>query len=178
MAFLNLIRQDLCHAESLVLGPGPTLYCTACQKQVMVIYDTINQPHEDYFRSSQLAQAYAAWTGDEQVPMSFPLSHIEGIYDLIVTGQPLNRVRKSIRLLRALNAPFTTEAHVQLTPDMQTLLPDFLNIIYEHPHAESTNERKALHALMKSMHDILSVKDALNPFETYFSVRNRCCLLK
>lgn len=170
MDFLNLVQRDVCHVQGLVLGPGPTLHCTICQKQAMAIYDYINQPHEDYFRSSQLAQAYEAWTGDEFVPMSFPLSHIEGIYDLIVVGQPLNRVRKSIRLLRALNAPFTTEAHVQLTEDMRTLLPDFLNIIYEHSHAESTDELQALHALMKSMHDILSVKDAINPFETYFNV--------
>lgn len=170
MSFLNLIQQQVCHAENLVLGPGPALYCTVCQKQVLTIYDTINQPHSDYFRSSQLAQAYAAWTGDDQVPMSFPLSHIEGIYDGVVVGQPLCRVRKSIRLLRALNAPFTTEPIVQCHEDMYTFLNDFLNIMYEHPQAESSDEREALHALMKSMHDILSVKDALHPFDTYFSV--------
>lgn len=166
MDFLNLIRQEVCHADSLQLGPGPTLHCTVCQQSVLKIYDVINQPHADYFRSSQLAQAYAAWTGDDQVPMSFPLSHIEGIYDGVVVGQPLCRVQKSVRLLRALNTPFTTEATVQSTPDMHTFLADFLNILCKHPQIETDDEREAVRALMKSMHDIMSV----NPFDTYFTV--------
>lgn len=170
MTFLNSIRSDVCHADHLVLTPGPALFCTVCQKQVLVIADYINQPNADYFRSSHLAQAYAAWTGDDQVPMSFPLSHVSGIYDGIVVGQPVSRVRKSIRLLRALNAPFTTEPQVDPVPEMQTFLSDFLNILYEHPMEEASKEREALHALMKSMHDLLSVKDALHPFDTYFTV--------
>lgn len=171
MLFLNLLGSDLCHRESVVLRPGPALFCDVCQKNVIPnLYEYINRPHEDYFRSSDLAQAYGAWTGDENVPLSFPLSHIEGIYDTIVVGQPLHRVRKSIRLLRALNSPFTGERATLPLDDMKSFLADFLNIIYEHPDAESSDERKALDALMKSMHSIASVPNAIDPFEMYFSV--------
>lgn len=167
--FLNLIQSDLCHPESMVLGPGPALRCAACQTSHDV-YELVNRPSTDYFRSSELAQAYAHWTGDLQVPMSFPLSHIKGIKDAVVVGQSLERVERSVRLLRALNAPFTTDTRVERTSDMDTFLRDFLNIVYQHPQAESTDERVALHALMKSMHDVLSARDAINPFETYFNV--------
>lgn len=171
MSFLNLIRNDVCHADHLVVGPGPSLQCTVCQKQVILVREIINRPDSDYFRSSQLAQAYAAWTGDEEVPMSFPLSHIEGIYDGVVVGQPLSRVRKSIQLLRALNAPFTTDPTVTAPPDtMQTFLTEFLDILYQQREAKSSDEEDALHGLMKSMYDILTSKEAPHPFQTYFSV--------
>lgn len=170
-AFLNLIHRDLCHAEAVVPHPGPALYCTACRKTpIPNVYEYINQARPDYFASSELAQAYAEWTGDAQVPMSFPLSHIEGILDTVVVGQPLERVQKSVRLLRALNAPFTTDPNVEHVPDMDTFLPDFLNILYRSPAADTPDEQKALEALMKCMHDIFSQRDALNPFDIYFKV--------
>lgn len=170
MDFLNLIQNKICHLETIVLLPGPILYCNLCKKDLIGnLYEYINRlDHESYFHSSTLAQAYAAWTGDEQVPMSFPITDIEGIHDTINVGQPLSRVRKSIRLLRALNAPFTTQPYDTLPHFDDTFLTEFLNIIYEHPNIESSHERMALDALIKTMHKILTLTS--NPFETYFSV--------
>lgn len=168
---LNYITNDLCHPESIVLHAGPVLYCQVCQKNVLALYEYINRQHPDHFRSSELAQAYAEWTGDENVPMSFPVTHCEGIYDTIVRGQPLSRARKSLRLLRAINAPFTTDPDILPSQaDTTTFLPDFLHILYEHPATETTDERVALNALMKCMHDILSCRDISDPFEMYFGV--------
>lgn len=180
--FLNLIQSDLCphhHSpdDALVLGPGPALHCRVCQTAVIPdVYAHINRPSADYFLASQLGQAYAQWTGDLNVPISFPLSHIDGIRDTVVVGQSLERVEKSIRWLRALNAPFTTDpvagggGAAAAGHEMDTFLRDFLSIIYQHPPAETSDERTALNALMKSMHGILSARDAVNPFETYFQV--------
>lgn len=170
MDFMNLIQNKICHLNALTLVPGPVLHCQQCQRDVLGnIYEYINRPdHGTYFHSSALAQAYAAWTGDEHVPMSFPITDIEGIHDTVNVGQPLSRVRKSIRLLRALNAPFTTQPlSTEETLD-ESFLTEFLNIIYEHPNAESSHERMALDALIKSMHKILTMTS--NPFETYFHV--------
>lgn len=168
MEFLNLIQ--VCHPQDVVLMPGPKLGCNRCQTVVMEdVYASILQPHTDYFHSSALAQAYHAWTGDEGVRLNFPLVDLTGIYSTVVCGQSMGRVRRSIRLLRALNAPFTTRPEVEVEQDMNDFLKDFLNIIHEHPSAESANERLLLEALMHAMHDMLSQKDILNPFETYFS---------
>ena len=168
---LNLIQSDLCHPEAISLQPGPVLFCHECQKTLFAVYDYINGPHSDHFRSAELAQAYAAWTGDEQVPMSFPVSHCEGIYDTVVKDQPLSRVRKSIRLLRAINAPFTSTLDaLPSEEDTSTFLAEFLNILYEHPSAQTTDERMALNALMKCMHDILACKDISNPFNLYYTL--------
>lgn len=174
--FLDWVRPHVCHPEAVALLHGAVV-CRACQAvPIPDVYAWINQPHEDFFRSSQLAQAYAAATGDEHVPMSFPLSHVEGLYDTVVVGQPLFRVRQSIRFLRALNAPFTTPCHedpsATIVRDADTFLADFLHMVSAHrTTAEgSTDERIALNALMKSMHDLVSAKDAVNPFETYFRV--------
>lgn len=168
MMFLDLVRNDMCHADSMTLGPGPSLHCNVCGKHWNV-NEYMNRPNADFFHSSQLAQAYAQWTGDQTVLMSFPLSHIDGIIDTIVVGQSLDRVQKSISLLRALNAPFTTEPHVQRTSEMDTFLADFLNILYENPKVESTSEWVALQHLIRSMHGIVTVKDAIKPFDMYFT---------
>lgn len=169
MNFLNLIQDKICHLEAINLLPGPILYCNICRKDLIGnIYEYINRPdHENFFKSSTLAQAYAAWTGDVQVPMSFPITDIEGIHDTVNVGQALSRVRKSVRLLRAINAPFTDKPIERPNLD-DNFLTEFLNIIYEHPNAESSHERMALDALIKSMHNILTMNS--NPFETYFGV--------
>ena len=167
---LNYLTDELCHPEATLLNSGAVLYCQICQKNVLALYEYINRSHPDHFRSSELAQAYFEWTGDENVPMSFPVTHCEGIYDTIVKGQPLSRVRKSVRLLRAINAPFTTDSDFPpIREETETFLTDFLNILYENPAAETTDERTALNALMKTMHDILACRDVSNPFEMYFS---------
>lgn len=177
MDFLNLIQDKICHVEAIQLLPGgPRLYCHQCQKDIIVnLYDYISRPDPgDYFRSSALAQAYAAWTGDLQVPISFPVTDIEGIHDCVNIGQPLHRVRKSVGILRALNAPFTDRPSERTHLDNQ-FLTEFLRIVYEHPKSSSTgggsetsHERMALDALIKSMHKILTA--TANPFDTYFHV--------
>lgn len=175
MDFLNLIRNKLCHGEAVALFPGPILFCNVCRKDLLGnVYEYINRPdHENYFASSALAQAYAAWTGDVHVPMSFPITDIEGIHDTVNVGQSLQRVRKSVGLLRALNAPFTDRPTERVHLD-DGFLTEFLNAIHEHPNAaaaaaaDSSHERMALDALIKSMHTLLTVTS--NPFETYFNV--------
>lgn len=171
MDFLNLIQTKICHLDAIELLAGPRLYCNRCQKNVIGnLYEYISRPDpENYFRSSALAQAYAAWTGDLQVPISFPITDIEGIHDCVNIGQPLQHVRKSVGLLRALNAPFTDQPLERTNLDNQ-FLTEFLHIIYEHPKStgESSHERMALDALIKSMHTILTV--TANPFDTYFNV--------
>lgn len=189
MDFLNLIRAEICHVEAIQLlpGPPPRLYCHQCQKDIIGnIYDYISRPDPvNYFRSSALAQAYAAWTGDVQVPISFPVTDIEGIHDCVNIGQPLHRVRKSVGILRALNAPFTDQPSERTHLDNQ-FLTEFLHIVYEHPKSSggggggsaaaaggggettASHERMALDALIKSMHKILTA--TANPFDTYFNV--------
>ena len=170
MSFLNLIQNELCHPDKINLTTGPMLYCNQCQKSLN-IYEYITMPSNDFFRSSELAEAFFAWTGDENVPMNFTLVDIEGIFPKTIFRQSLKRVHKSLRLLKALNAPFLSSLQAGYHyEDMDTFLIDFLNIIYEHPDADSSHARRLLDALIRAMHDLLSCKDIINPFETYFNV--------
>lgn len=173
MEFLKLIPDKICCSpDRVVLMPGPTLICNACGKDLIGnVHQFINQPHPgDFFRSSQLAQAFADATGGD-VPMSFPLIDIKGIRDTIVFGQSVSRVKKSIRLLRALNAPFTTRpcSGGELnSDDTADFMSDFLNIIHEHPEAKRSNERVLLDALLQNMHDMFKGREE-NPFNVYFT---------
>lgn len=172
MEFLKLIPDKICCSpETVVLMPGPTLMCNACGKDLIGnVYQYINQPHPgDFFRSSELAQAFALVSGDENVPMSFPVVDIRGIHDTIVFGQSLSRVKRSIRLLRTLNAPFTTQPYKDFNADdMNVFMSDFLNIIHEHPEAKQSSEHMLLNALIQNMHTMLkSTKD--NPLDMYYT---------
>lgn len=168
MTFLNLISNDICHPENVHLQPGPTLFCNQCQNSFNV-YELITKPSTDHFRSSQLAEAFFEWTGDENVPMNFTLVDLEGLFPVCVVGQSLNRVKKGLRLLKALNGPFMTRSEINHFPDMDTFLIDFLNIVNEHSNEESSQARAILDVLIKGMHDLLSCKEIINPFETYFN---------
>lgn len=168
MSFMNLIWNDLCHPDKINLTSGPMLFCTECRKSLK-IYEYVTKPSDDHFRSSVLAEAYFAWTGDENVPMNFILVDLQGIYPKTIFGQSLRRVRKSLRLLKALNAPFLSSRQpIDCKSETDSFLIDFLNIINEHPNSDSTHARMMLDALIKAMHDLLSCKDVINPFETYF----------
>lgn len=175
MHFLELIRYRLCcPPKHMILGPGLSLCCNTCQKILIPnLYEFVNDPSsDDFFYSGLLAQALSEWIECDNVPMSFPLSHVEGILDTVVRGQPLHRVRKSIRLLRAINGPFTKDQATTRSDldEMNTFLTDFLNIISENPTSESEDERIALDALMKNMHDLVASRNGVNPFGSYFDV--------
>lgn len=166
MHFLNLVRTDICHPENVSLVPGPALFCHRCGKG-FAVYEYITRLSTDHFRSSQLAQAFREWTGDENVPMNFTLVDLEGIFSKTIVGQSLNRVLKSLRLLKALNAPFTTRPQVDRFEDMNNFLIDFLNMVHEHP--ESTGAREIIEGVIQSMYELLaSSKESVNPFSTYF----------
>lgn len=169
MHFLNLIQTDICHPEKVSLVSGPALFCNECQKGFN-IYEYITRISNDYFRSSQLAQAFYEWTGDENVPMNFTIIDVEGIFSKTIVGQSLNRVVKSLRFLKALNAPFTTQSHVDRFEDMNEFLADFLKIIHEHPDSESSEARQMLDNILETMYQILnSSKNSIDFFDTYFN---------
>lgn len=169
MHFLNLVQTDICHPEKVSLVEGPALFCNQCQKGFNV-YEYITKISADHFRSSHLAQAFHEWTGDEKVPMNFTLVDLEGIYPKTIVGQSLNRVLKSLRLLKALNSPFTTRPQVDRFEDMNKFLIDFLGIIYEHRDAESSHARNILDMIIKTMYQLLTnSKDTIDLFDTYFN---------
>lgn len=169
MHFLNLVQNDICHPEKVSLFAGPTLFCNQCQKGFDV-YEYIKRSSTDHFRSSELAQAFHQWTGDENVPMNFTLIDLEGIFPKTIVGQSLNRVRKSLRLLKALNAPFTTRPHVDHLEDANGFLVDFLNIIKEHKDSESTKVKQIIDGVIRSMYEHLATsKESINLFNTYFN---------
>lgn len=175
MHFLNLVSGELCcPPERMSLKPGPALFCEDCRTfPIPDLFEYVERPVPgDFFRSGLLAGALADWIGSEEVPVSFPVSHVDGILDVVVRKQSLRRVRRSVRLLRAIHAPFTTDPVVARScpEDMRTFLADFLDILHEHPHSETADERVALEALMRNMHDLVTCREAANPFETYFNV--------
>lgn len=169
MHFLNLIQTDLCHPDKVSLVPGPALVCNQCQKGFNV-YEYITRVSTDHFRSSQLAQAFHAWTGDRNVPMNFTLVDLEGIFPKTIVGQSLDRVLNSLRLLKAINAPFTARPQVDRFEEMNKFLIDFLSIVYEHPEAEPSSARETLDNIIKTMYQLLtSSKDSIDLFDTYFN---------
>lgn len=172
MNFLNLIQTDICHPENVSLIAGPMLFCNQCQKSLN-IYEYITNLSPDHFRSSQLAQAFYEWTGDENVPMNFTLVDLEGIFPKTIVGQSLSRVVKSLKLLKALNAPFTTRPQIYRFEEMNTFLIDFLNTVHEHRATttfEASSERKMLDGMIQSMYELLnSPKDSVDLFSTYFN---------
>lgn len=166
MHFLNLVQTDICHPEKVSLVAGPALFCHQCGKG-FAVYEYITRISTDHFRSSELAQAFREWTGDENVPMNFTVVDLEGIFSKTIVGQSLNRVLKSLRLLRAINAPFTTRPQVDRFEDMNNFLFDFLNMVKEHP--ESTAAREIINDVLHSMYELLNTsKESIDLFSTYF----------
>lgn len=108
MEFLKLIESHLCHGSSNVkLESDRSLECTVCRsKPIRDVYEFISS-EKDPFVSCRLAEAYAKWTGDENVPVSYILIDVDGILPSRIIGQPLKSVRESIELFKSLNAPFT-----------------------------------------------------------------------
>ncbi|GFQ77180.1 uncharacterized protein TNCT_638471 [Trichonephila clavata] len=73
---------------------------------------------------------YHILTGDEQVPVPFALVSVEGILPKRVDDQPIRRLYASVKILKALNAPFTQNATMDApTEEMQHFLTDYMHAI-------------------------------------------------
>lgn len=160
-----------CH-ESILLNEVPQLICTQCQRNAFrsgtSLYSYILQDFDDHFRSSLLAQAFQEWSGDENVPVSFPLSDVRGLYPKRIRGQKLSCVRETVRLLRAVNAPFTTEGGAAACPEMETFLAHYMDVLSKQPSSHSSVEEKVLQTLIDSMRQLIQCKEFSNPFQLYF----------
>jgi hypothetical protein len=115
-----------------------------------------------------LAQAYSEWTGDEDVPANFVIIDVEGILPTRIIGQPLRRIKETVLLLRALNAPFTT---VPITNKPTELMEKFLSNYIQSiqiPKDISSSEQTLFNQLITNMHHALHSKEFPNPFDFYF----------
>lgn len=167
MHFLQMIRNTLCHPEAIVLRNGPSLHCETCQQEVN-LYAMIAEASDTHFRSSQLAQAYFAWTQDDQVPLTFTLLDIEGILPKRVRGQTLHHLQKCVQFLRAVNGPFTTEP-CPPPDDMGDFFKQYVGILSRHRIESLNDDQNAmLKGLLNGMEQLVQSDEFANPIEYYF----------
>lgn len=170
--FLNLVRADLCH-ENVVFGPGPSLFCQVCKTTpIPNVYDYIDRdfPHDRLY-SCTLAQAYYRQTGDDNVRVSFYVLGATGILPQCVQGQTLRRLRESIQLMKAINAPFIQDASPHTPTElMETFLQKYVQAVSNQKTRDkiTPGEQTFLNHLLKTMHQLLHSKDTPHPFEFYF----------
>lgn len=172
MPFVNLLRDIVCHPESVAVSSGRTLYCGTCQKELIPdVYAFVLQPFEDHFHSSALAQAFHAWTGDDRVPMTFPVVDLEGILSKRVVGQTLKRVRECVHLLRAINAPFTSDPSAGASPPDLTngFLARYMESVVAHQKSvEMSTEQRMLNHIVQGMLQVVRSDEFAEPFDFYF----------
>jgi hypothetical protein len=170
--FIYLLQP--CHPEAIQVGQG-AVYCHVCQADIVPNFHDFIRNHsfgEDHFRAADLAQAYYEWTGDESVPLPFPVVDVEGIYSKRVTSQPLSNVRETVQLLRAINAPFTAGYICpNKFPEMGAFLTKYMDSIVAHhkPARDGSTEQHVIHELVSGMHQIIQTNEFENPFEFYFT---------
>lgn len=118
-----------------------------------------------------MAQLYAEWTGDVNIPVSIYISKLEGIHDKRIEGQSLRRLKTSVDILKALNAPFTnmTTPMEGPTPEMQNFISDYMSVLAANQQDLKTTEQTALNHLLQNMHTVLNSKEfENNHFKFYF----------
>ncbi|GFR03389.1 uncharacterized protein TNCT_463601 [Trichonephila clavata] len=182
MNFLELIRPHLCHDPyrmSIIAfsNQPPVIRCETChQMPIPNVYHFIRDAaNVDLLGACHLAQMYNILTGDEQVPVSFALVSVDPnvlILPKRVDDQPIRRLYASVKILKALNAPFTQNATMdEPTVEMQHFLTDYMNAI---THAQSQealkdSEKMVLNHLLQNLHQAMESKEFQeNKFDFYF----------
>ncbi|GBM66786.1 hypothetical protein AVEN_275552-1, partial [Araneus ventricosus] len=90
------------------------------------------QQLDEHSGTTQLVSLYSYYdlTGDGNVPIPFVLLSVEGILDKRIKGQPLKRLYDAVRILRAINAPFTQDDPVEPPKDvMDNFMDDYMNAL-------------------------------------------------
>ncbi|GFQ88173.1 uncharacterized protein TNCT_361821 [Trichonephila clavata] len=126
----------------------------------------------DLLDACHLAQMYHILTGDEQVPVPFALVSVEGILPKRVDDQSIRRLYASVKILKALNAPFTQNATMdESTVEMQHFLMNYMNAITHAQPQEllRDSEKMVLNHLLQNLHQAMeSNKFQDNKFDFYF----------
>ncbi|GBN13142.1 hypothetical protein AVEN_257717-1 [Araneus ventricosus] len=180
MKFLERIQKFLCHDSSLmsiVARPNqcPCIRCEECQTDpIPNVYAFIYKvSEENIWEACELAQQYYDLTGDGNVPIPFVLLSVEGILDKRIEGQPLKRLHDAVRILRAINAPFTQDDPVEPPKDvMDNFMDDYMNALSLAKKCDKDlkgKEQLILKQLLTHLHQVLESDDFQeNKFEFYF----------
>ncbi|GFX70536.1 uncharacterized protein TNCV_875101 [Trichonephila clavipes] len=135
--------------------------------QVMVL-----AANADLLGACHLAQIYHVLTGDEQVPVLFALVSVEGNLPKRVDHHPIRRLYAIVKILKALNAPFTQNATIETpTVEMQHFLTDYMNAITHAKPQEQLkdSEKMVLNHLIQNLHQAMESKEFQdNKFDFYF----------
>ncbi|GFY55243.1 uncharacterized protein TNIN_321881 [Trichonephila inaurata madagascariensis] len=141
--------------------------------QILDVYHFIREAaNVDLLGACYLAQIYYVLTGDEQVPVPFALVSVEGILPKRVDDQPIPILYASVKILKALNAPFIQNATIETpTVEMQHFLTDYMNAIThakpQEPLKES--EKMVLNHLIQNLHQAMESEEFQdNKFDSYF----------
>ncbi|GFQ90058.1 uncharacterized protein TNCT_113341 [Trichonephila clavata] len=179
MNFLELIRPHLCHDPDrmsilALSNQPPAIRCETCQQTpIPNVYSFIREAADaDLLGACHLAQMYHMLTGDEEVPVPFALVSIEGILPKRVENQPIRKLYASVKILKALNAPFTQNATMEKpTMEMQHFLTDYMNAITHAKPQEplKDSEKMVLNHLLQRLHQAMESKEFQdNKFDFYF----------
>lgn len=178
--FLKLVSSKLCHGESaIVLGDGPSLQCITCHNTpIPDVYDYICSQNREPLDSCRLAQAYYAWTGDEETPVSFILiGGGDGILSARIERQLLSRLRDTVLILEAVNAPFLTTPGIHEPGTESREYTEKFAANYVKAMEETADMCKAsiprnthivLNQIMKHMHTALENSECPEMFKYYF----------
>lgn len=176
MSFVQAIQDKLCHPSiRLATGPDgkPAIQCQECKETpIPDVYAYIEKMSKiNILGGCQVAQWYAEWSGDTNVPVSVIIMNIDGILPQRIEGQTLARVATSIKILKAINAPFTENSIIEpFTEEMNLFLIECANIIAANKEGVlEKNEKIILDNIVQSLRTILNSEDFQdNKFKYYF----------
>lgn len=162
---------------SIIVRPNerPSIRCELCPNSpVPNVYAFIHTiSGENLWEACELAQLYFELTGDGNVPIPFVLLSIDGIIDKRIEGQTLKRLHAAVRLLKAINHPFTQDDSFDPPSDeMDHFLEDYMNTLAAAKRPDEPlkeNQEIVLNHLMTHLHQMLESNDfQQNKFDFYF----------
>lgn len=106
MSFTSYLKYKnlLCHDENVIVRDNRDVFCGTCDGFVMNVGMHLTQDL-DFLISCQVAQYYANWTGDVEVPCKIKIVNIPGIMPAEVIV-PYSSLLNAIELLKTANSEF------------------------------------------------------------------------
>lgn len=176
--FLDLVETLCPHREDVrpykCQETGrPWLRCGSCAWSCDVYAYTANPPNGDvdHFKSSRIAEAFARYTGDVNVPLKLvlPYRELEGITPVSDIIVPLRVMHNAIHLQQLVNGPFQSDRPRAKPKIFQHFLEEYMTSVTRTVDAalqqEQTAEQNILLALLKGMQQFSSTD--LDLFEYY-----------
>lgn len=176
-------KKLLCHGDQIVLHTDRNIYCETCQALVLNVTKHLTQDL-DFLLSCEVAQYYANWSGDVNVPCKVKIINIPGIMptEIIV---PYSNLMHVIELLGVANQEFIVRKNKSFDKKitlkkkiLENFIKQYVNMIQDLKY-EDQDIQTIITAVLDQMKNMYEDK---NVFEYYLNVLcpyvKTCCDFK